>query len=226
MAAEALQRKLAEAQGSEMDGQLSDVAEEVASFFNEFMRLLNAKNDKDIDQLRAAINELELRRIVEKLRVKYRAEKAAAQVSEALVEGVEMRKKFDDVDEMKRKIAALKQSVISEIRSGFEIVGSYSLNWSQYNIEYHITHSSIVIGQFKQYDFDTGFIRDCDFYTVQRSEPDEPGTTGHLSGKRNRLPSETHGTLGNRRLRRQIHVLGQGLNFYSDRDWNQNVRFI
>ena len=117
MAAETLQQKLAEAQGTEMEGQLSDVAEEVSSFFNEFMRLLNAKNDKDIEQLRAAISEIELRRIVEKLRVKYRAEKAAEQVNKALIESVEMRKKFDDVDEMKRKIAALKQSVISEIRS-------------------------------------------------------------------------------------------------------------
>ena len=70
--------------------------------------------------------------------------------------------------------------------------------------------------------------RDCDVFlnsAIQRSEPDEPGTTGHLSGKRNRLPSETHGTLGNGRVRRKIYFLGQG-SFLTWGRQVQNVRLF
>merc|ERR1719402_402225 len=114
-AAETIQSILQD--GTDMTASITEMAQEVSSFYDEFMLLLSSKNAKDIEQLRKSINEIELRRIVEKLRVKYNANDPAAQVDEALQAGKSLPGKFDEIERMKKKVLELKQSVISEIRS-------------------------------------------------------------------------------------------------------------
>lgn len=94
-----------------------EMVKEILSFYTEYDLLLQSTTNRNIDQIRSSIREIEIRRIVEKLRVKYKARAAAQQLEDALEESKQIRKKFDDMEKMKKKIQQLKQSVISEIRS-------------------------------------------------------------------------------------------------------------
>lgn len=94
-----------------------EMVKEILSFYTEYDLLRQSTTNRNIDQIRSSIREIEIRRIVEKLRVKYKATAAAQQLEDALEESKQIRKKFDDMEKMKKKIQQLKQSVISEIRS-------------------------------------------------------------------------------------------------------------
>ena len=94
-----------------------EMVKEILSFYTEYDLLRQSTTNRNIDQIRSSIREIEIRRIVEKLRVKYKATAAAQQLEDALEESKQIRKKFDDMEQMKKKIQQLKQSVIAEIRS-------------------------------------------------------------------------------------------------------------
>ena len=94
-----------------------EMAKEILSFSMEFDLLVECTTNRDIDQMRSRIQEIEIRRIVEKLRIKYKASAVAKQLEDELEESKRIRQKYDEMELMKKKIQKLKQSVISEIRS-------------------------------------------------------------------------------------------------------------
>ena len=110
-------KSMLEGESENISPEVQEMVEEVSSFFEEYKLLLAALEIRNIDQMRKSIREVEIRRIIEKLKIKYKAENPARQLQEALDTSKEIRAKYDDVEAMKKKIQKLKQSVISEIRS-------------------------------------------------------------------------------------------------------------
>ena len=96
---------------------VDQMVKEILSFYAEHDRLLQSTTNRDIDKMRISIREIEIRQIVEKLRVKYKAKKAAQQLETEVGKSKPILMKFDEMEKMKKKIEQLKQSVISEIRS-------------------------------------------------------------------------------------------------------------
>jgi len=56
----------------ELNENLVEMATEIGSFYDEYTVLLQSKATRDIDRLRGAIREIEMQRIIEKLRIKYK----------------------------------------------------------------------------------------------------------------------------------------------------------
>ena len=56
----------------ELNEEVVDMATEIASFYDEYMNLLRSKDARDIEKLRKSMHEIELRRIIEKLKIKYK----------------------------------------------------------------------------------------------------------------------------------------------------------
>ena len=96
---------------------VDQMVKEILSFYAEHDRLLQSTTNREIDKMRKTIREIEIRQIVEKLRVKYKAEKAAQQLENEVEKSKSILMKFEEMEKMKKKIKQLKKSVISEIIS-------------------------------------------------------------------------------------------------------------
>ena len=70
----------------ELNEEVLERATEVLTFHDEYTLLLDSLIDRNIDLMRSSIHEIEFRRIVEKLRDKYKSTGAAQQLEEAVEE--------------------------------------------------------------------------------------------------------------------------------------------